>query len=122
MEEEDSDRPPFFNGSNYHLWKKEMRMFLKTQDNEVMQVTLFGIPPEATGATAEKLKRVNCRAMNYLYAAISNEQLDKVYSCESAKEIWDTLGQIYEGNTNDKEVMIKEFEDQLTKYEMLLEE
>ena len=121
-EEDSSDRSPFFDGSDYHHWKKEMRMFLKSQGNEVVQVTFFGISPDATRATAKKLESANCWAMNCLFSAISNEQLDKVYSCESAKEIWDTLGQIYEGDANDKEAMIKEFQDQLTKYEMLLDE
>lgn len=44
--------------------------------------------------------------MNYLMCAITRSEYDKVHSCETAKEIWDTLALVHEGSNQVKESII----------------
>jgi len=30
-----SNRPPLFDGSNYYFWKGKMKLFLRSQDNDM---------------------------------------------------------------------------------------
>ena len=34
--------PPFFNGSNYSVWKNKMRFFLRSQDNYIWYIIQHG--------------------------------------------------------------------------------
>ena len=117
-EENSSNRPSFFDGYDYHYWKRRMAMFLRSQNYDVGEVTFSQMKPDKDGAIPENLKAADRRAMNYLASALSNEQLDKVFSCESAYEIWNKLVQIYEGDSNVKEAKMQTYRAQFENLQM----
>nr|XP_016514297.1 PREDICTED: uncharacterized protein LOC107831084 [Nicotiana tabacum] len=50
--------------------------------------------------------QVNAKARNLLYNAISDEEYEKIFSCDTAKEMWDKLEVTYEGTSKVKETHI----------------
>ncbi|KAL5561894.1 hypothetical protein UlMin_031641 [Ulmus minor] len=98
-------RPPLFNGNNYGYWKARMTIFLQSMDYELWDVIEKGpyIPmKKCEESLVEKLKSewddtdkkrisINARAMNTLFCALSMEEFNRIRSCKTAKDIWNTL-------------------------------
>ena len=80
-----------FDGTNYAYWKVRMRAFLQSLDDKVWQAVEIGWtkPKEApTNWDEAKIKAANfnCRALNALFCAVTNEEFKKISSTETAKE------------------------------------
>ena len=101
-----SNRPPYFDGSDYYFWKGKMQLFLKSQDTGMWRIITDGdfIPRidqnDATSAekkesdwTADEKSKVllNSKAQLFLSCALSREESERVDECTIAKEVWDTL-------------------------------
>ncbi|KAL5538418.1 hypothetical protein UlMin_045573 [Ulmus minor] len=98
-------RPPLFNGNNYGYWKARMTIFLQSMDYELWDVIEKGpyIPmKKCEESLVEKLKSewddtdkkrisINARAMNTLFCVLSMEEFNRIRSCKTAKDIWNTL-------------------------------
>ena len=94
--------PPLFNGTNYAYWKVCMRAFLQSLDEKVWQAVEIGqIKPKEAPANWDdakiKAKNFNNRALNALFNAVTNEEFKKIFSIETAKEVWTILQTTYEG-------------------------
>ena len=79
-----------------------MRAFLQSLDKKVWQAMEIGWtkPIEApTDWDDAKIKVVNfnSRTLNALFSAVTNEELKKISSIETAKEAWTILQTTYEG-------------------------
>ena len=77
--------PPLFDGTNYAYWKVRMRAFLHLLDEKVWQVVEIGWtkPKEAPTDWDEakiKVANFNCRALNALFSAVTNEEFKKISS------------------------------------------
>ncbi|XP_070023335.1 uncharacterized protein LOC142175673 [Nicotiana tabacum] len=113
-------RPPYFNGQYFSHWKVRMEIYAKDYDVKVWRVIKKGnyplpaatpplVDPEHIDLyTKEQMKvvQVNNKAINLLYNAISNEEYEKIYSCETTKEMWDKLEVTFEGTNKVKETHI----------------
>ncbi|KAL5569945.1 hypothetical protein UlMin_026520 [Ulmus minor] len=98
-------RPPLFNGNNYGYWKARMIIFLQSMEYELWEVIEKGpyIPMnKVEGSLVEKSKSewndidkkqisINAKAMNILFCALSMEEFNRIRSCKTAKDIWNTL-------------------------------
>ncbi|KAL5569375.1 hypothetical protein UlMin_025950 [Ulmus minor] len=98
-------RPPLFNGNNYGYWKTRMIIFLQSMEYELWEVIEKGpyIPMnKVEGSLVEKSKSewndtdkkqisINAKAMNILFCALSMEEFNRIRSCKTAKNIWNTL-------------------------------
>ncbi|KAL5551274.1 hypothetical protein UlMin_001450 [Ulmus minor] len=98
-------RPPLFNGNNYGYWNARMTIFLQSMDYELWDVIEKGpyIPmKKCEESLVEKLKSewddtdkkrisINARAMNTLFCALSMEEFNRIRSCKTVKDIWNTL-------------------------------
>ncbi|KAL5571206.1 hypothetical protein UlMin_020803 [Ulmus minor] len=98
-------RPSLFNGNNYGYWKARMTIFLQSMDYELWDVIEKGpyIPmKKCEESLVEKLKSewddtdkkrisINARTMNTLFCALSMEEFNRIRSCKTAKDIWNTL-------------------------------
>ena len=95
-------RPPFFEGTNYQMWKKRITIYIKSQDIEVWKVIAIG--PHVSRTSNGEIKResdynendwhgeqLNSKAMKILYCALNPEDSNQIASCESAKEMWKML-------------------------------
>ena len=51
-----SNIPPLFDGSNYYFWKGKMKLFLRSQDNDMWTVITDGdfVPTSKEGIVKEK--------------------------------------------------------------------
>ena len=93
--------PHLFDGINYVYWKVCIRVFLQSLDEKVWQIVKIGQnkPTEApTDGDHAKIKvaNFNCRALNALFSAVTNEEFKKISSTETAKEAWTILQTTYE--------------------------
>ena len=94
--------PPLFDGTNYVYWKVRTRAFLQYLDEKVWQAVEIGqIKPKEAPANWDdakiKAKNFNNRALNALFNAVTNEEFKKIFSIETAKEVWTILQTTYEG-------------------------
>ena len=84
--------PPLFDGTNYAYWKVRMRAFLKFLDEKVWQAMEIGWtkPTEALANWDDakiKVENFNSRALNALFNAVTNEEIKKISSTKTAKEV-----------------------------------
>ncbi|KAL6140658.1 hypothetical protein ACLB2K_058956 [Fragaria x ananassa] len=112
--------PPFFDGMDYCQWKVMMTAFLISQDdgrkwimveegwkhpikpmNEGFAVLMH--KPKSKWDDIEKGDfRMNTKAVNSLFSALSEKERRKIITCPTAKNVWDILATTYEGNTKVK--------------------
>ncbi|KAL5545088.1 hypothetical protein UlMin_008872 [Ulmus minor] len=97
-----------------------MTIFLQSMDYELWDVIEKGpyIPMKKyEESLVEKLKSewddtdkkrisINARAMNTLFCALSMEEFNRIRSCKTAKDIWNTLEVTHEGTNQVKESKI----------------
>lgn len=100
-----------------------MQMFFKDQDMEIWKIISNGpyvpmttvdgkeIPKAEDKFTQTDLEKIskNFRAINLLYCVLDANKFNRISSCESAKQIWDTLVVTYEGIGKVKETKINIF-------------
>ena len=133
MEEQSTTRPPFFDGNDYPYWKTMMRICLQVLDYEIWEVVCDGpfmpltknevgedIPkPSREWNELEKRKvSLNSKAMNVLFCALDKKEFYRVFSCESANEIWHKLDVVYEGTNQVKESKISRYTRQYELFQM----
>ena len=79
-----------------------MRVYLQVQGDDVwkMIVNTYDIPanPPAANSTERKHYEENLKAMSAILSGLTKTVFVKVMHCETAKEIWDKLRNIYEGD------------------------
>ena len=73
---------------------------------------------EGKDLTLEELKQfeINGKASNVIISALTDAEYAKVMDCKSAKEIWDRLQKVYEGDGRMKEAKLQVFKE---RYESL---
>ncbi|KAG7197048.1 hypothetical protein KM043_017578 [Ampulex compressa] len=81
---------PVFDGEDYGSWKKRITMFLKMKKCDVI-ITREKIKTDKEDDWLEK----DLRAINYIYGAISNKQLEFVQDKETAFEIIKKFDELY---------------------------
>ncbi|KAF7833110.1 DUF4219 domain-containing protein/UBN2 domain-containing protein [Senna tora] len=105
--------PPFFNGIHYSHWKARMKIFIQATDYPSWDVIMNGpkIPKKSVdGKQVENLSsewneedinliQTNARAINILYCAVSGQEYDKIFGCDTAKQMWDKLEVTHEGTS-----------------------
>ena len=68
----------------------------------------FVAPEEGKDLTLEELKQfeINGKASNVIISALTDAEYAKVMDCKSAKEIWDRLQKVCEGDGRMKEAKL----------------
>ena len=56
--------------------------------------------------TDKKLIQLNANTMNILYCALDAKKFNRIFTCNSAKKIWDRLEVTHEGTNQVKEIKI----------------
>ena len=98
-----------------------MKTYIQAQGFEIRQSIVDGytvplVPP--TNDKAVKLGQNNSKATNALLNGLSETILTKVAHCKSAKEIWDKLRNIYEGDTKFKVEKLQTYRGQFKQLKM----
>jgi hypothetical protein len=102
---------PQFNGQNYSFWRIRMKTYIQAQGFEIWQsivdrYTTPSVPP------------TNDKVVNPLLNGLSEIVFTKVSHCKSAKEIWDKVQNIYEGDSKFKATKLQTYRGQLQQLKM----
>ena len=103
---------PFFDGSDYPNWKFKMELYLDCDSTKLCDIVLNGQePPKVTkDGVITTLSRYewsndqkeenykNKKAMITIASSMTKEESSKLQRCISAKKMWETLENHYEGN------------------------
>ena len=96
---------PLFDGHNYAFWSIRMKLLLQSQGVDVWQVVLneYKTPTTIpTDVARKKLYESNSKAMYAILGGLAGSEFVKLMHCDSAKELWDKLKKVYEGDTKVK--------------------
>ncbi|KAJ8617599.1 hypothetical protein MRB53_013785 [Persea americana] len=93
-------KAPLFDGTNYSFWKLRMQAFIKSLGYDVWEAVRIGYNASTTptDAATKKLADNDSKVQNALYSGLVDSELVKVMTCKTAKEIWDKLQSIHEGD------------------------
>ena len=93
-------RTLLFDGLNYAFWNVRIRVFLQAQGVHVRKavVNKYNVPATPpVDNIGNKIYEDNSKEMNAILSGLTETIFVKVMHCETAKEIWDKLKNIYEG-------------------------
>ncbi|XP_073017799.1 uncharacterized protein [Primulina eburnea] len=97
---------PIFSKEDFDDWKIRMQAHLVAQDDDMWS--------EWTGEDKKKANLDNA-AKDIIYKTLNKNTFSKIKMCSTAKEIWEKLIQIFEGNEqvteNKLSVAMKKFEN-----------
>ncbi|GMI94580.1 hypothetical protein HRI_003127300 [Hibiscus trionum] len=82
------DKPPFFDGDHYALWKTKMKFFIKSRDYKLWDVVEDGpfVPQRSKAewsADDRKKMELNCKALHILFCAFG----PSIYDVELIKQL-----------------------------------
>ena len=103
---------PLFDGHNYAFWSIRRKLFLQSQGVDIWQAILndyivpASIPSDPVG---KRLYENNSKAMYGILGGLAASKFVKVMQCMLAKEIWDKLKTIYEGDTKVKNAKLQTY-------------
>ncbi|XP_070014123.1 uncharacterized protein [Nicotiana sylvestris] len=116
-------RPPRFNGQYYGWWKTRMHDFIMAADSELWDVICDSphVLMKKLGETGpmvpkdkkeysdidRKTVEKDYRAKKILVCRIGPDEYNIISTCDSAKEIWETLQTAHEGTTQVKQSKIE---------------
>jgi hypothetical protein len=110
-----------FDGMNYSLWRRRLKFFLKSHGFDVWQAIMdcykaLTTPP--TNKDGKKLCENNSKAMNSILSGMVSSVYVKVMHCDSAKDIWDKLQNVYEGDEKFKGAKLQTYRGKFEQLEM----
>ncbi|CAJ2660665.1 unnamed protein product [Trifolium pratense] len=111
-----SNKPPLFSGEYFDFWKIRMKAHLEAQGDGIWKAVVEGpfVPMSVVNGVGtpkiqsswdedDKKKVLNDKkAINILQSALSMDEFFRISTCETAKEIWDTLVETHEGTVEVK--------------------
>jgi hypothetical protein len=90
-----------FDGSNYAYWSDRVKTYLTTLGVDIWYsvVNDYVIPNNApTNSNEKKLMSCNSKSRHAILGALAPTIANKVMGYNTAKEVWDKLKSIYEGD------------------------
>ena len=104
---------PVFDGLNYAFWRIRIKLFLQSLGLDVWKVVVTGYTPlerdPPTGTAERILFECNSRTMCVILGGLAGSKFVKVMYCTFAKEIYDKLKNVYEGNSRVKGPKMKTY-------------
>ncbi|XP_057418605.1 uncharacterized protein LOC130712808 [Lotus japonicus] len=112
-----TNKPPFFDETEYPYWKTHMQLFIESSNYKLWEIIENGnivhkddagepIKKDQLTEVQRKDYQLNTKAKLFLLCALSKSQLDKVDGLATAKEVWEALGLAYEGTANVKQAKV----------------
>lgn len=104
--ESSSSKAPIFDGSNYAFMSRRMETYISSLGFDVLMsakngYTIPSVPP--TDRDAKKEYENNAKAKHAILSGLSDNEFVKVMHSASAKETWDKLQRLFEGDAKVKE-------------------
>jgi hypothetical protein len=98
-----------FDGINYAYWSDRVKTYLTALGVDIWYSVVNGyvIPNNApTDPNEKNLMSCNSKYIHGIIVALAPTISSKVMGCNTAKEVWDKLKSIYEGDTKVKKVKL----------------
>eukprot|EP00253_Pinus_taeda_P020580 PITA_20580 len=122
---EASRKPPLFDDTNFGFWKKRMNYYLMSLGPEVWHFILNEYQIPATLPTDQEERKAyiaNAKALNSITSGITDSEFTKVMNCNSAKEMWDKLVGLYDGDSKVKKTKLQTHRRQFERLDEKIEE
>ena len=120
-----SSKIPMFEGDDYAFWSIKMKNYLVSIGLDVQALVLqeYNIPKAIPSEAKDKKKFwEHAKALNTLQVGLSKNVLTKVLTCDSAKQLWDKLENIYAGDSKVKRAKLQTLKAQFEGLKMKEEE
>lgn len=113
-----------FDGSNYSAWSVKMRFYLKSyslwedteNDREIASITDNSTVAQIK-VHDEKVARKD-RALSVIHSCVTDEMFNRIMTCETAKEAWDTLEEEFQGDLKARQMEILNLKREMTMLRM----
>jgi hypothetical protein len=115
------ERNNMYKNGEYAFWSIRMKTYIQAQGFEIWQSIVDGYTAPTVSPTndkAMKLDQNNSKATNALLNGLGESIFTKFLHCKSAKEIWDTLQNIYEGDSKVKVIKLQTYRVQVEQLNM----
>ncbi|GKD48868.1 hypothetical protein Tco_1277844 [Tanacetum coccineum] len=96
LEGQSMQRPPLFESDSFIYWKNRFETYVKSKDLDLWHVE------KQTGDLKRKLAKNN-EAKMVIYNALPRKEYERIFMCNTAKEIWKTLLITHQGNSQVKD-------------------
>ncbi|CAL9238652.1 unnamed protein product [Arabidopsis halleri] len=122
--------PLLLDGANYKYWKVRTKTNICDIDEDAWTAVecgwekpyvtsedgeLVAKPRTKWTATEKKMSKFNSKALNAIFKSVKRREFELIQGCESAKEAWDILQNVFEGTDNVKrtrlELLASKFEN-----------
>ncbi|GJQ98119.1 retrovirus-related pol polyprotein from transposon TNT 1-94 [Tanacetum coccineum] len=119
LEGQSMQRPPLFESDSFIYWKNRFETYVKSKDLDLWHVITNGdfqpieqnpetkldevIPFEKQSDDLKKRLAKNNEAKMVIYNALPRKEYERIFMCNTAKEIWKTLLITHQGNSQVKD-------------------
>jgi len=120
-----SGRPPLFDGTNFGFWKKRMTYYLMSLGPKVWHFIQNEYKTTSTLPTDQDERKAyiaNAKATNSITSGITDSKFTKIMHCTSAKEMWEKLVGLYDGDSKVKKEKLQTHRRQFESFRMEDEE
>ncbi|GJT50292.1 zf-CCHC domain-containing protein [Tanacetum coccineum] len=137
LEGQSMQRPPLFESDGFIYWKNRFKTYVKSKDLDLWHVITDGdfspiqnnletkkdeiVPFHKQNDDLKKKLAKNNEAKMVIYNALPRKEYERIFMCQTAKEIWDTLLITHQGNNQVKANKIDLLVQQYEQF-MILEE
>ncbi|GJT66093.1 hypothetical protein Tco_1017573 [Tanacetum coccineum] len=132
LEGQSMQRPPLFESDSFIYWKNRFEAYVKSKDLDLWHVITNGdfqpiqqnsetkldevIPFEKQSDDLKKNLAKNNEAKMVIYNALPRKEYERIFMCNTAKEIWKTLLITHQGNNQVKDNKIGLLEQQYEQF------
>jgi hypothetical protein len=112
---------PNFDGRDYAFWSRRMKTFIQTQGFDVWKTIVNGYKSPSTPPTdkdGKKLEEDNSKTTNAILNGLQRSLYVKVMHCDSPKDIWDKLQNLYKGDAKVKGAKLQTYRGQFEQLKM----
>ena len=130
LEGQSMQRPPLFESNGFLYWKNRFETYVKSKDLDLWHIITHAdfpptkynektkinelIPFEKQDDDLKKLLAKNNEAKMVIYNALPRKEYERIFMCETAKQIWDSLLVTHQGNNQVKDnkidLLIQQYE------------
>ncbi|GKC10882.1 retrovirus-related pol polyprotein from transposon TNT 1-94, partial [Tanacetum coccineum] len=119
LEGQSMQRPPLFESDSFIYWKNRFETYVKSKDLDLWHVITNGdfqpiiqnpetkldevVPFEKQSDELKKRLAKNNEAKMVIYNALPRKEYERIFMCNTAKEIWKTLLITHQGNSQVKD-------------------
>jgi hypothetical protein len=117
--------PPHFDGKNYQMWSKRMAVFLRGKGQILWDVTVdtgYVQPMNFLAPGSRDLFDANNNAVNYLFRALCQPEIDRVHTESLAYRIRSVLKEAHVGNAQVQARMYATYQREYENFTHLLDE